>query len=180
LGSGEGVVVPDLALDGQLAVENAVLRAQNAGLRTENAVLRAEHEELQRMLALLTERVAELERRLACDSSNSSRPPSSDAPWSKKPAKKRSSRSRSGHKPGKQPGASSLSRSLVDDADDTLKIQPQRCRRCDASLEGGQGVRASAAPGCRCAAGAAAEGDRVPADLEDVPVLRGGHHPGLG
>jgi hypothetical protein len=97
--------VPGLALDGKLAVENAVLRA-------ENAALRAEHEELERMLAALTQRVAELERRLACDSSNSSRPPSSDAPWSKKPAKKRLSRGRSGRKPGKQPGASSPSRSL--------------------------------------------------------------------
>jgi transposase len=133
--------VPDLALEGQLAAENAVLRAENAGLRTENAVLRAEHEELQRMLAALTQRVAELERRLACDSSNSSRPPSSDAPWSKKPAKKRSSRSRSGRKPGKQLGTSSSSRSLIDDADDTLKIQPKRCRRCDASLEGAQECR---------------------------------------
>lgn len=133
--------MPDLALDGQLAAENAVLRAENAGLRTENAVLRAEREEVQRMLAALTERVAELERRLACDSSNSSRPPSSDAPWSKKPADKRSSRGRAGRKPGKQPGASSSSRSLVDDADDTLKIQPQRCRRCDASLEGAKECR---------------------------------------
>jgi len=134
LGSGEGVVVPDLAPDGQLAAENAALRA-------ENAALRVEHEELERMVAALTERVAELERRLASDSSNSSRPPSSDAPWSKKPAKKRSSRSRSGRKPGKQPGASSSSRSLIDDAEDTLEIQPERCRRCDASLEGAQECR---------------------------------------
>jgi uncharacterized coiled-coil protein SlyX len=88
--------VPDLALEGQLAAQNTVLRAETAGLRTENAVLRAELEELHHMLAALTQRVAELERRLACDSSNSSRPPSSDAPWSKKPAKKRSSRSRVG------------------------------------------------------------------------------------
>jgi Family of unknown function (DUF6444) len=105
--------VPDLALDEQLAAENAVLRAENAGLRAENAVLRAEHEEREGMLATLTQRVAELERRWVGDSSNSSRPPSSDAPWSKKPATKRSSRSRSGRKPGKQPGASSSSRSLL-------------------------------------------------------------------
>jgi transposase len=136
--SGEGVVVLDLALDEQLAAENAVLRAENAGLRTENAALRAEHEEWERMVAALTKRVAELERRLASDSSNSSRPPSSDAPWSKKPAKKRSSRSISGRKPGKQPGASSSSRSLIDDADETFQIQPERCRRCDASLQGAQ------------------------------------------
>lgn len=87
-------------------------------------------------IEVLTQRVAELERRLASDSANSSRPPSSDAPWSKKPAKQRSSRSRSGRKPGKQPGAASFSRRLVDDADDTLEITPDRCRRCDTSLDG--------------------------------------------
>jgi transposase len=67
-------------------------------LETENAALRVQSTQL-------TERVAELERRLGADSSNSSRPPSSDAPWAKKPARKRSSRTRSGRKPGKQPGA---------------------------------------------------------------------------
>jgi transposase len=102
----------------------------------ENAALRAENGELKRMVAVLTERIAELERRLAADSSNSSRPPSSDAPWDKKPAKKRSSRTKSGRKPGKQPGAPSASRSLVDDPDDTKIIQPNRCGRCDASLDG--------------------------------------------
>jgi transposase len=135
---GKGVVVPDLAPDGRLAAENAALRAENAGLRSENSALRVGHDELERMLAALMERVAQLERQLASDSSNSSRPPSSDAPWSKKPAKKRSSRGRSGRKPGKQPGASSSSRSLTGDAEDTLEIQPDRCRRCDASLKGAQ------------------------------------------
>jgi transposase len=87
-------------------------------------------------IAQLVARVEELERRLRQDSSNSSRPPSSDAPWSKQPAKKRSSRTRSGRKPGKQPGASSSSRSLVDDADNTLEITPDRCERCDTPLDG--------------------------------------------
>lgn len=80
------------------------------------------------------ERIAELERRLSADSSNSSRPPSSDAPWEKKPANKRSSRGRSGRKPGKQPGASSVSRSLIDDPDRTVVIEPGRCRECASSL----------------------------------------------
>lgn len=48
----------------------------------------------------LAARVAELERRLGKDSSNSSKPPSSDAPFAK-PAPKRSSRTRSGRRPGK-------------------------------------------------------------------------------
>jgi hypothetical protein len=68
-----------------------------------------------RVIAEQADRIVELERRLGRDSSTSSRPPSSDAPWDKQPAKKRSSRSRSGRKPGKQPGSASASRSLIDD-----------------------------------------------------------------
>lgn len=90
--------------------------------------------ELETALAQRDERIAGLERRLVADSSNSSRPPSSDAPWEKKPAKKRSSRGRSGRKPGKQPGAPSVSRSLADDPDEVIVIEPGRCQGCDASL----------------------------------------------
>ena len=172
--------MPDLVPDEQLAAENAVLRAENAGLRTENAVLRAEHEELERMLASLTQQVAELERRLGRDSSNSSRPPSSDAPWSKKPAKKRSSRSRSGRKPGKQPGASSSSRSLADDAEDTLQIAPERCRRCDASLAGATECRRQRRQIVDVAPAPPPKVTEYQRILKGVPVLRGGHHPGLG
>jgi transposase len=94
----------------------------------------AELVELRRVVAAQAERIAELERRLSADSSNSSRPPSSDAPWEKKPAKKRSLRGRSGRKPGKQPGQSSSSRSLIDDPDRTVVIEPDRCRECASPL----------------------------------------------
>ena len=117
-------------------MSDASLAAENAALRAENAGLRAELDELKGMVAALTERVGELERERAADSSNSSRPPSSDAPWSKHPAKKRSSRTRSGRKPGKQPGSASFSRSLIDDPDERLEIHPDRCGSCDASLRG--------------------------------------------
>lgn len=100
--------------------------------------LSAQVVELERIVREQGDEIAELKRRSLADSSNSSRPPSSDAPWSKKPARKRSSRSRSGRKPGKQPGASSSSRSLLEGADDTLEIQPDRCRCCDTSLAGAE------------------------------------------
>ncbi len=98
--------------------------------------LRAESSELRRVVREQAEEIAELKRRLAADSSTSARPPSSDAPWRKKPAQKRSSRSRSGRKPGKQPGALSTSRRLVDDPDEVKEIEPDRCQRCEGSLEG--------------------------------------------
>ncbi len=85
-----------------------------------------------RVIAEQADRIVELQRRLGQDSSTSSRPPSSDAPWDKQPAKKRSSRSRSGRKPGKQPG--SASRGLVDDPDETVEVAPDWYARCENSL----------------------------------------------
>jgi transposase len=87
-------------------------------------------------MAKQADRIVELERRLGRDSSTSSRPPSSDAPWDKQPAKKRSSRGRSGRKPGKQPGSASVSRSVVDDPDEMFEVAPDRCARCAESLDG--------------------------------------------
>jgi transposase len=91
--------------------------------------------EQQRVIEGQADRIAELSRRLGQDSSTSSRPPSSDAPWDKKPARKRSSRKRSGRKPGKQPGSSSASRSLVEDPDETFEVAPDRCAHCERSLK---------------------------------------------
>lgn len=89
-----------------------------------------------RVIAGQVDRIAELERQLGADSANSSRPPSSDAPWAKKPAKKRSSRTGSGRNPGKQPGSASVSRSLVDDPDAVFEVAPDRCVRCEKPLAG--------------------------------------------
>lgn len=89
-----------------------------------------------RVIEQQADEIAELRRQVGSDSSNSSRPPSSDAPWEKQPAKKRSSRTRSGRGPGKQPGASSSSRALRGDPDEVREIAPDRCRACEASLAG--------------------------------------------
>lgn len=88
------------------------------------------------VIAEQADRIVVLERQVGADSANSSRPPSSDAPWVKKPAKKRSSRTRSGRKPGKQPGSTSVSRSLIDDPDAVFEVAPGRCARCEKSLQG--------------------------------------------
>ncbi|UQX10563.1 DUF6444 domain-containing protein [Candidatus Mycobacterium methanotrophicum] len=156
--------MPDAPSYEQLAAENAELRSENA--------------ELRRMVAVLSERVAELERRLGVDSSNSSRPPSSDAPWNK-PARKRSSRTRSGRKPGKQPGAPGISRSLSDDPDQTVLIEPHRCAGGGASLAAG-GVHARERRQVLDVPEAPPlENHRVSADLEDLPGLRDAHRRGL-
>ncbi len=86
------------------------------------------------LIEKLTARVAELERRLGADSSNSSRPPSSDSPFTKKPAKARSSRKVTGRKPGKQPGDAGVSRSLSDHPDQVINIDPTACAGCSESL----------------------------------------------
>ena len=109
-----------------------LVRAQGVQLTGQAELIKTQAVLIER----LRDEVAELKRQIDADSSNSSRPPSSDAPWSKKPAKPRSLRTASGRKPGKQPGAASSSRSLVDDADETLEITPDRCGSCDASLAG--------------------------------------------
>ena len=131
--------VPDSAsLVAELSARVEELGKANRGLRAVIEDQAAQLAAKDAQMARLVSRVEELERRLGTDSSNSSRPPSSDAPWAKQPAKKRSSRTRSGRKPGKQPGASSASRSLVDDPDERLEIRPDRCGSCAASLAGAQ------------------------------------------
>jgi transposase len=109
-----------------------LVRAQAGQLSGQAELIRTQTMLIER----LRDEVAELKRQADADSSNSSRPPSSDVPWSKKPAKQRSLRTSSGRKPGKQPGAASSSRGLVDNADETLEIAPDRCESCDASLAG--------------------------------------------
>jgi transposase len=80
-------------------------------------------------------RVAELERQLGKDSSNSSKPPSSDTPFTK-PAPKRSSRTRSGRRPGKQDGTPGSTLKRVGNPDQTFRRDPVTCCGCGDSLLG--------------------------------------------
>jgi transposase len=69
--------------------------------------------------------VGELRRQVGQNSRNSSKPPSSDSPFTK-PAP-RSLRRKSGRKPGGQPGHPGLTLALVANPDQRLRHEPGRC-----------------------------------------------------
>jgi transposase len=96
----------------------------------------AEKQRQQEQIEALSEQVHELEGRVAKNSSNSSKPPSTDG-YAKK---KRSLRQPSGKKPGGQAGHPGSTRSLVQTPDEVIIVRPEKCPHCQASL---QGVEAS-------------------------------------
>lgn len=89
-------------------------------------------EELRAEVAVLRAENAELKRRLGMDSTNSSKPPSSDSPFAK-PAPK-SLRRKSGRKPGGQPGHPGSTLALVDNPNERKRHEPGPCTGCGASL----------------------------------------------
>jgi transposase len=103
--------------------------AEQVELRAENAALKGRVQELEA-------RLAELEARLSQNSSNSSRPPSSDPPWSK--PKRKPPEGPSGRKPGGQPGHAGHAREAVpaERVDAVVDVYPERCAVCGAALPG--------------------------------------------
>jgi transposase len=85
---------------------------------------------LQAEVADLRSQVAELLARLNQDSSNSSKPPSSDPPW-KKPHRK-THRERGKRKPGGQPGHKGHHRALLpaEEVDHVVDVQAPQCPGC--------------------------------------------------
>jgi transposase len=101
------------------------------------ALLTAKDAEIAAKDALISElaaRIDVLEAAAGKNSSTSSKPPSSDGPNDKAPAKKRSSRTKSGRRRGKQPGASGTTLHLVDDPDHTIECPPPCCGGCGLGL----------------------------------------------
>src|SRR4051812_18445871 len=98
-----------------------ILQRENATLRRENAALRVEN-------GALHERIRELEARLGQNSSNSSRPPSSDPPQA--PARPKAPPS--GRKRGGQRGHRGVPRALLpaEQVDEIVAVVPDRCRHC--------------------------------------------------
>jgi transposase len=93
--------------------------------------LRADVGELQGQVRALRQQVEELQARLNQNSTNSSRPPSTDPPQ----AKRRPPRSPSGRRPGGQPGHPRQQRPLLT-ADHIEVLKPAQCRRCGHALQG--------------------------------------------
>jgi len=91
--------------------------------------------EAYQLIGRLQARVEELERQAGKDSWTSSKPPSSDSPYRKKP-RDRSLRERGKRRPGKQPGDPGTTMRLADDPDERLEFSPARCRGCGAGLAG--------------------------------------------
>jgi transposase len=89
-------------------------------------------EELRARVAVLEVENAELKRRLGMNSTNSSKPPSSDSPFTK-PAP-RSLRRKSGRKPGGQPGHPGSTLALVGDPHERRRHEPGPCTGCGADL----------------------------------------------
>src|SRR6266508_5009361 len=108
-------MVPPLA-QGPLLEQFATLRMENAALLTQTVALQ--------------ERVRDLEARLAQDSSNSSRPPSSDPPQA--PAKVKRPVPPPERKRGGQPGHRGSFRALlpVEQVDQVVVVTPEVCRHC--------------------------------------------------
>jgi transposase len=83
-------------------------------------------------IAALKARIAELERRLGLNSSNSSKPPSSDG--LKKPTRVRSLREKSGRKPGGQKGHEGETLRQTAEPDKIEDHFPTACLECGAAL----------------------------------------------
>jgi transposase len=82
-------------------------------------------------LEALEAKVDGLQRQLGQNSTNSSRPPSSDGPKVERPK-----RTPSGRKRGGQPGHEGSTRALVEDPDAIVECKPSRCDGCGGRLSG--------------------------------------------
>jgi transposase len=87
------------------------------------------------VIGQLQARVERLEHRAGRDSATSSRPPSSDSPYKKKP-RDRSLRDKGKRAPGKQPGEPGTTMKLIDDPKYRFWYPPAECGACGTDLCG--------------------------------------------
>ena len=104
-----------------------IIRKQNAVILKQNVIIA----EFMARIAELMARIAELESRLNMNSTNSSKPPSSDGLT--KPAVK-SLREKSGKKPDGQKGHKGHGLKIERDPDEVVVVQPIECPGCGCGL----------------------------------------------
>jgi len=100
-------------------------------------------EGLEAQVGTLQAVVVELRRRLDADSSNSSRPPSSDSPFRRPPPKTSGMPGEDGpvRQRGKQRGAAGKNRRQVDNPDERIGVEPDACTGCGTDLTDAELVR---------------------------------------
>ena len=113
------------------------LQRENRQLREENERLRQKVTESEKQVADCEKQIADLERQLAGrkkDSTNSSKPPSSDGPAAARRLKP--SRCRGRRKPGGQKGHPGRHRELqpLEGVEETVAVLPPGCRHCGQPL----------------------------------------------
>jgi transposase len=116
----------------RLRKANAALREVISSQAVQIETLTGQVAALSAQLAGQASRIEELERRLGSDSSTSSKPPSSDPPYRK--PERTSSRTSSGRKPGTQPGSGGTTMPLVDNPNETIVYDAERCQDCGTDL----------------------------------------------
>ena len=117
----------------ELRAEVTALRSDNAHLCLENTALQADNASLRSQNALLQVKVKDLRRRLDKNSSNSSKPPSSDGPG-KPPRIAGSLRGKSGKASGGQPGHKGDTLKQVEHPDHIEVWAVHACCHCCAEL----------------------------------------------
>ena len=146
-------------LDQVADVERRVAEAEKRAAEAErrSAKLEIELAAAHRRIAELEDENRRLRARLDKDSSNSSKPPSSDGPGAKARKRRRGKRKPSGRKAGGQPGHEGTTRKLesVDKADEIHDHFPTTCSCCGHGLAGADEV-----------------GNPVPHQQYELPPLR--------
>lgn len=123
---------PDQVLDTFPEPICTYIRHLHTSIRQQQEQIQRQQEEIQ----LLKVHVTELEARLAKNSSNSSKPPSSDGLHKKT----KSQRSKSDKKPGAQQGHTGQGRSQVEEPDIVVNYAPTSCEGCGFKLNQVEGT----------------------------------------
>jgi len=128
----ESIATRLTVLERGLAEREAVIASQQAEIASQQAEIASQQAEI----ASLRARLAKLEEQLGKNSSNSSKPPSSDGPSTPNKPAKRQKRRGKGRKQGGQPGHEGHHRALVpvDQVDRVVECRPPECGGCGHEL----------------------------------------------